>query len=178
MDTFGRLVDPHTVSFERLLPGPLDKIWSYLADGGKRGEWFASGPLPANLGERFQLYFDHKTLSPHQAPPPERFRDTDKNGFVSNNTLLAYEPMRRLAFSFGEESPPPSEVEFVLRPEGDKVRLILTHRRIPTLAYAVDVSGGWHSHLSILEYKANNQVPPAFWDVWRQTEHSYDRRYE
>ena len=86
--------------------------------------------------------------------------------------------MHRLAYTFGHESPQPSQVEFVLTPEGDKIRLTLTHSKIPDRAYAVNVSGGWHAHLSILQYKAEGKVPPAFWDVWRQTEHTYEKRYD
>ncbi len=47
-------------------------------------------------------------------------------------------------------------------PEDNRVRLTLTHRKIPTRDYAIDVSGGWRSHLDILRYKAEGKVPPAF----------------
>jgi uncharacterized protein YndB with AHSA1/START domain len=177
MDNFGKRIDEHTVRFERLLPGPVEKIWAYLTDGQKRGEWFASGPLPAKVGETFELRFKHSDLSPNKAPPPERFKDMDLKGFVATEKLLALEPMRRVAYTFGHENPPPSEVEFALAPEGDQVRLTLTHRKIPDRAYAVNVSGGWHSHLAILQDKAEGKVPPAFWDVWRETEHTYEKRY-
>lgn len=177
-DQFGTRIDAHTVRFERLLPGPLEKIWAYLTDGEKRGEWFASGAIPAKVGEEFTLNFRHSALSPNTAPPPERFKEMDANGFHSKERLLALEPMRRLVHTFGAEQPPQSEVEFLLTPEGDKVRLTLTHRKIPDRAYAVNVSGGWHSHLSILQLKAEGKVPPPFWDVWRKTEHSYEERYD
>ena len=177
MDNFGTRIDAHTVRFERLLPGPVEKIWAYLTDGQKRGEWFASGAIPAKVGESFELSFKHSELSPNKAPPPERFKDMDAKGFHSKERLLALEPMRRLVHTFGEDNPPPSEVEFLLTPEGDKVRLTLTHRKIPDRAYAVNVSGGWHAHLAILQYKAECKTPPPFWDVWRETEHSYEKHY-
>jgi len=178
MDEFGERIDAHTVRFERLLPGPLEKIWAYLTDGQKRGEWFAAGDLPAKVGETFELRFKHDDLSPNKAPPPERFKEMNETGFRATEKLLALEPMRRLAYTFGNENPPPSEVEFVLTPEGEKIRLTLTHRKIPDRPYAVNISGGWHSHLAILQYKAEGKVPPPFWDVWRQTEHTYEKRYD
>ena len=95
----------------------------------------------------------------------------DKTGHTSSNILLAREPPHRLVFTFGPEGRDRSEVEFRLtsgRPQDNKVRLTLTHRKIPDRKYAVDVSGGWHSHLAILQDKAEGKVPPAFWDVWRQ----------
>jgi uncharacterized protein YndB with AHSA1/START domain len=181
MDNFAIRPDEHTVQFVRILPGPVERIWDYLWDGKKRGEWFASGPMPTKPGESFDMFFKHSTLSPRQAPPPEKFIDMDKNGHQSRNVLLAYEPPHRLVFSFGPDAQADSEVEFLLSQEGDpkdnKVRLILNHRKIPDRAFAVNVSGGWHSHLAILQYKIEGKVPPAFWDVWRETENTYEKRY-
>ena len=54
----------------------------------------------------------------------------DEKGHSSTNTLLVYEPPYRLVFTFGEGKYGPdkaTEVEFLLKPEGEKVRLILTH---------------------------------------------------
>jgi len=103
----------------------------------------------------------------------------DKTGHTATNTLLACEPPHLLAFTFGPETRPgeKSEVEFRLTEEGDKVRLTLTHRKIPDMDFARGVSGGWHAHLAILEDKANGRVPPAFWNVWRSMEGAYDKRY-
>ena len=65
-----------------------------------------------------------------------------------------------------------SEVEFRLAQEGDKVRLTLTHRKIPDRAFALGVSGGWHSHIwrSCNTKRKVKELPPAFWDVWRETD--------
>ena len=178
---YGILADEHTVQFVRILPGPIERIWPYLWDGKKRGEWFASGDMPTKPGESFEMHFKHSTLSPHQAPPPPQFIEMDKTGHHSRNILLAYEPPRRLVFTFGDEKGVASEVEFRLDPEGDpkdnKVRFTLTHSKIPDRAFAVNVSGGWHAHLAILQDKAEGKVPPAFWDVWRQYDGVYDKRY-
>lgn len=178
MSNYGVRVDAHTVRFERLLPGPIERVWAYLADGDKRGEWFASGALPAKVGESFELRFKHSDLSPNKAAPPEKFAEMDKTGHSGREVLLAIEPPHRLVFSFGHEEKTASEVEFRLMPEGEKVRLVLTHSKIPDRAYAINVSGGWHSHLDILQYKAEGRVPPAFWDVWRGIEDVYEQRYD
>jgi len=181
MDNFAKQLDAHTIELVRILPGPIEKIWAYLWDGEKRGEWFASGAMPTKVGESFEMRFKHSELSPHTAAPPEKMADMDCNGHVSRNILLAYEPPRRLVFTFGLEKNIHSEVEFRLDPEGDpkdnKVRFTLTHSKIPDRQFAVGVSGGWHSHLAILEDKANGRVPPAFWDLWREIDGVYDKRY-
>ncbi len=179
MDEFGQLIDPHTVRFERLLPGPIERIWDYLADGKKRGEWFAAGDLPARPGESFELRFKHQDLSPNKAPPPQGFEEMDQKGHVATNTLLALDKPRRMVFTFGPSTRDGvSEVEFRLQEEaGNKVRLILTHSKIPDRKFARDVSGGWHAHLAILQDKAEGRTPPAFWDVWRKYDGVYDTRY-
>jgi uncharacterized protein YndB with AHSA1/START domain len=139
--------------------------------------------MPSKVGETFHMQFKHSKLSPHTTEPPEKMREKARNGHSSTNVLLACEPPRRLAFTFGGEKDPNkiSEVEFRLEPEGDpkdnKVRLTLTHTKIPDRGVMVGVSGGWHAHLDVLGYRARGETPPAFWDIWRQYDGVYDKRY-
>ena len=184
MDTFAKKLDDHTIQFVRILPGPIEKVWDYLADGKKRGLWFAGGDLPSKVGETFEMRFKHSELSPNQAPPPERLKEMDAKGHKSSNVLLALEPPHRLVFTFGGEKNPDevSEVEFKLTQEGppadNKVRFTLTHSKIPNRNIMLGVSGGWHSHLDVLQYRAEGKVPPAFWDIWRQNNDGvYEKRY-
>ena len=34
------------VRFERLLPGPIERVWAYLTESDKRSLWLASGAMP------------------------------------------------------------------------------------------------------------------------------------
>jgi uncharacterized protein YndB with AHSA1/START domain len=178
MDEFGTFLDKHTLQFVRILPGPIENVWAFLWDSEKRGQWFASGAMPTKVGETFSMHFKHSTISPHQAEPPEKMREMDKTGHNSRNVLLAYEPPHRLVFTFGPEKNVDSEVEFLLKEEGDKVRFTLTHRKIPDRAFALGVSHGWHSHLAALQYRAEGKTPPAFWDIWRKYDGAYEKRYD
>lgn len=66
-----------------------------------------------------------------------------------------------------------------LTPQSDgKVKLTLTHSKLPDRKYALNISGGWHSHLAMLQHKAEGRVPPSIWDVWRQLQGVYDQRYD
>ena len=179
MIDFAEKLNDRTIEFVRILPGPIERVWDYLWDSEKRGEWFASGPMPAKVGETFHMQFKHSKLSPHTTEPPEKMREMDKTGHSSTNTLLVCEPPRRLAFTFGGEKDPNkiSEVEFRLEPQGDKVRLTLTHSKIPDRGIMLGVSGGWHAHLDVLGYRARGETPPAFWDIWRKYDGVYDKRY-
>ena len=181
MENFGKLVNPETVVFERLLPGPVKRVFDFLWNEEKRKLWFTSGVMPTRTGEKFHMHWKHNEYSPHKAVPPERMIEMDAKGHDSTNTLLAYEPPYRLAYTFGEDKTRPghqnAEVEFLLMPEGDKVRLILTHTKVPDRGYALGVSTGWHSHLDVLEYQLKNETPPAFWDIFRRYDGVYDKRY-
>ena len=59
-----------------------------------------------------------------------------------------------------------------------KVRLVLTHSRLPDRGFKLSISGGWHSHLDILEHKLRGETPPGFWDIWRKYDGAYDARYD
>ncbi len=180
-DEFGIRVDDSTVRFERVLPGPIEKAWSYLAESDKRAQWFTSGALPAKIGEPFEMTFHHADYSPHKSPPPPGYENVDREPQKMTSILLALEPPHRLAFTFGKPVADGqySEVDIRLTPQPDgKVKLTLTHSKLPDRAYALNISGGWHSHLSMLQHRAEDRVPPSIWDIWRQLQGVYDKRYD
>ena len=181
MSEFGLRIDDTTVRFERLLPGPIEKVWAYLADSYKRGEWFTSGALPAKVGEPFEMTFHHADYSPHKSPPTPGYENVDREPQKMTSILLALEPPHRLAFTLGKPIADAqyTEVDIRLTPQSDgKVKLTLTHSKLPDRTYALNISGGWHSHLAMLQHKAEGRVPPSIWDVWRQLQGVYDQRYD
>ena len=177
MGDVAEVLSESAIRFTRILPGPIERVWEYLHDGKKRGEWFCSGDTPSKPGETFEVRFKHADLSPTQAAPPEKYKKMDESGHVGLCRLLEVEPPRRMVFEFDARDPNSSIVEFLLTQEGDKVRFTLTHSNIHNNKDARSFSGGWHSHLEILQYKAEGRTPPAFWDVWREVEQAYDKRY-
>ena len=42
---FGTVTAPGAVRIQRLLPGPIERVWEYLADGGLRRQWLAAGDM-------------------------------------------------------------------------------------------------------------------------------------
>ena len=180
MDTYGKLVNPQTVVFERLLPGPIERVFAFLFEEDKRKLWFTTGAMPTTPGEKFQMHWKHSSYSPNTSVAPDAMKEMDEKGHSSTNTLLVYEPPHRLVFTFGEGKYGPdnaTQVEFLLKPQGDQVRLILTHSKIPERGYALGVSGGWHAHLDVLEMQLKGETPPGFWDVWRRYDGTYEKRY-
>lgn len=172
----GRVADEETaVRFERLLPGPIERVWHWIADSDKRAQWLAPGELPAAPGQSFDLVFDNAGLSPHRAPIPERFRKYE-GVFRSRHQVLRLDPPRLLAMTWGGGKEPPSEVVFELAPEGDKTRLTITHTRLKDRAIRLDVSGGWHAHLAVLAERLAGRTPPAFLAMVATIEDDYARR--
>jgi len=45
MSEFGVLTEARTIRFQRLLPGPIERVWAFLTESDKRGRWLASGPM-------------------------------------------------------------------------------------------------------------------------------------
>jgi uncharacterized protein YndB with AHSA1/START domain len=173
MKDYPEVVSPTEIRFERLLPGPIENVWSYLTDSRKRGEWLASGPMELRVGGKVALRFKHSELSPLQAPPPERFTKMDAEGHNAEETITELDPPRRLAFTWDGQGDDPSEVVFELAPRGDKVLLTLTHRKLPNDAERIGTAGGWHCHLTILVEKLEGRTPPAFWDVFGKIDAEY-----
>ena len=54
-ELYGVLTDPVTLRIERRLPGPIERIWSYLTDGELRRQWLASGDMKLEAGSSFEL---------------------------------------------------------------------------------------------------------------------------
>lgn len=177
MADFGTLVAPGSVRFERILPGPIERVWSYLTDPDKRARWLAGGAMQLEVGGSVDLWFKHDDLSPVEAPTPERFAGS-KEGSSLRGTVTECAPPHRLAFTWGDGEEHPSEVTFELETVGDGVRLTLTHRRLgDDRKVWANVSGGWHTHLAILDDVLSDRVPQPFFAVFEEIEAAYAGRY-
>jgi len=42
------LIKPSTIRFERLLPGPVERVWAYLTESKKRATWLAAASRSAH----------------------------------------------------------------------------------------------------------------------------------
>lgn len=163
---------PDTVCFERALPGPIERVWSYLVDSDKRGQWLASGVMETRAGSTFQMRFLHSSLSQTPSAPPERFQSFAE-GVSSSHRVIACDPPHLLAITWGNPADP-SEVTFELAPEDGQVRPTVTHRKIKPADIA-GTSGGWHTHLDILEDRLDGHLPQPFWPIFNQLLARYEQ---
>lgn len=173
MNDDATVLESGAVRFERLLPGPIDRVWRYLAEPEKRARWFCGGETEAAVGGRIDLFFRHSLIT--DEPPPERYRAMNETGHLSPATITAWEPPHRLGFLWSGMGD--SEVTFELSEVGERVRLVLTHRRLPTKSDMANVSSGWHLHLDLLEDELESRPHRGFWSRQAPLLADYEARY-
>jgi uncharacterized protein YndB with AHSA1/START domain len=160
-----------TVRLERLLPGPIERVWSYLTDARKRATWFAGGEFELRPGGKAELVFDHRNLS--SEPIPAKY--ANESVARCDCRVVRCEPPRLLSFDWkwGEED---SRVTFELAPQGDKVLLTVTHARLPTRKDMVQVASGWDAHVGILADLLEGKPARPFWATHARLEKDYEAR--
>src|ERR1700752_5523791 len=93
----GVLIEPATLKIERLLPGPIERVWAYLTESDLRRKWLAAGPMEGKDGAPFEVVWrnDELTNPPGQRPPgmPDEHR--------MESRILEVDPPRKLAIAFG-----------------------------------------------------------------------------
>ena len=175
MNEYGVLTEPNTVKIERLLPGPIERVWSYLTESDKRGKWLSFGDMDLRVGGRVEHVFNNSALTRNDEPPPAKYAQL--GGEVRMHGIItAAEPPRLLSYTWAGDFATGSEVRFELMPKGDKVLLVVTHRRLGGHDELISVSAGWHTHLDILADRLSGREPPGFWTTHTRLEAEYERR--
>ena len=175
MNEYGELLDESTVRFERLLPGPIERVWSFLTENEQRARWLCGGDVDCSVDGRVDMHFHNTSLSSDEdIPRPEKYRDNpEKMSFAGVVTRCEPPHLLEHTWEFGEES---SEGCYRLEEEGDKVRLVLTHRRLESAEKVLDVSGGWHTHLNLLVDVLAGKKPRPFYTMQLQYAAEYRQR--
>ena len=171
MGEFGVVTQARTVRLERVLPGPIERVWAYLTESEKRKTWLAAGPMELRVGGGVELTFNNTELTPHREAPPDKYKEA--GCAVVRGRVTRCDPPRLLSYTWGESE---SEVTFELAPEGENVLLVLTHRRLPDRTTMVSVAGGWHAHVGIMIDRLNSREPRPFWSTHARLEAEYERR--
>jgi uncharacterized protein YndB with AHSA1/START domain len=168
MESYGVLIEPATLRIERLLPGPIERVWSFLTENDQRRKWLAAGDMPLRVGGEFELVWRNAELNDEPTERPDSFPEEHRMA----SRITEIEPPRRLAFTWGSTG----GVTFDLEERGEQVLLTLTHHRVPDRATLLNVSAGWHAHLDTLVARASDQAPAPFWPTWSRLKEEYDAR--
>jgi uncharacterized protein YndB with AHSA1/START domain len=173
MTGLGTVIDSHTIRFERLLPGPVERVWDYLTKSECLVTWLAEGEIDPRAGGQVELRFDV-----HEVP------ERAKAGAIIRGVVARFEPPRVLAYSWVDacadrppaESPAPDPVvTFELEGRGGDALLVLTHRQLPA-ALMPGFGAGWHTHLGILLARLRGEQPEPFLAVFRRLLPIYARQ--
>lgn len=123
------------VRFQRLLPGPIERVWQYLTEADKLPEWFGQGAIEAHQGGGVSLMDGHIRGVVTQCRPPHLLIYT-WNVFAPGQEVSDY---------------PESYLKLELQAQEDgQVLLTLTH--LPILErFERQNAMGWHTFLDLLE---------------------------
>jgi len=175
VNDYGELLDANTVRFERLLPGPIERVWSYLVESEKRARWLCGGDVETSIDGHVDMHFHNVSLSSAEdIPRPDKYKDRPEKVSFAGKVIRCEEPhVLEHTWEFDNES---SLVCYELKEQGDKVQLVLTHRRLETKDTVLSVSGGWHTHLNVLEDVLGDGKPRPFYKMQLQYESEYIKR--
>lgn len=152
-------IAPDTIRLERTLDAPLETVWRYLTDADLRRQWFMGGS-DARAGGEFELVVDHDNLSDDKdVPYPESYAAF--KGAVWAEKVLRFEPPLLLETTF--QGGKNGIVTYQLSSDGDRTRLVLTHRGIRSDTGAQDFGTGWNSHMTVLQERLAGRAVPNFW---------------
>jgi uncharacterized protein YndB with AHSA1/START domain len=165
---YGTLTEPMTLTIQRVLPGPIERIWAYLTESELRKKWLAAGEMGLKPGTSFEFVWRNAELND---PPTQRPEGHSEEHRLTCE-ITEFEPPRRLSITWGRSG----GVTFELEARGARVLLTVTHRRLPDRETMLMVSAGWHAHLDVLVARASGEEPAPFWDSWLRLREEYARR--
>ena len=175
MNDYAEMLDDQSVRFERLLTGPIERVWRYLTESDKRAQWLCGGDVETSVDGHVDMHFHNVSLSSDDdIPRPEKYRDMpEKVSFAAKVTRCEPPHLLEHTWEFEDEN---SLVLYELSEQGDKVKLVLTHRRLEDTDVVLSVSGGWHTHLNLLVDILDGSKPRPFYKMQAQFEAEYTER--
>lgn len=165
---YGSLTEPATLTIQRYLPGPVERIWAYLTESGLRRKWLAAGEMRLEPGAPFEFVWRNDELTDPPGPRPEGF-DAEHR---MQSHVVEVDPPHGLTIAWRNSG----DVTFTLEPKGERVLLTIVHRRLPDRPTMLNVGAGWHMHLDTLVARASGTEPAPFWEGWLRLKAEYDKR--
>src|SRR3954464_6681164 len=110
-DVYGVLIEPATLKIERLLPGPIERVWAYLTESDLRRRWLAAGEMQMKVGAPFELVWRNSELADPPGGRPAGFSDEHRG----QCRITELDSPRKLAFAWEGAG----EVSIELTEQGD-----------------------------------------------------------
>jgi uncharacterized protein YndB with AHSA1/START domain len=142
MNDNGQITTARCVRFERLLPGPIERVWEHLTETKLLPGWFGEGVIEHRSGGEVRLMGGHIRGVVTQWNPPRRL-------VYTWNVLDPGEDISRY---------PESYLTIELEPRGKDVLLTLTH--LPILdRFEKQNAMGWHTFLDMVDAAVRGSAP-------------------
>ena len=109
-EAYGALIEPTTLKIQRLLPGPIERVWAYLTESELRRQWLAAGEMEMKVGATFTFTWRNDELS----TPPTKRPDSFPKEHTLESRITELDPPRKLAIAWGSSG----GVSFELEPQG------------------------------------------------------------
>ena len=168
-DSYGTLIEPTTLKIQRLLPGPIERVWAYLTDSDLRRQWLAAGAMEMKAETPVEFVWRNDELTDPPGDRPQGFPDEHR----MQSRITEIDPPRKISFTWNGSG----EVTVELEPRANnKVLLTLVHRRILERKSRLMIGAGWHMHLDVLVARVEGRPPDPFWDGWVRLRNEYDQR--
>ncbi len=157
MNALGTIVGHDAVRFDRLLPGPIERVWSYLTNSEHLSRWFCAGTVAPAVGGEVSF-------------------EMGMNGRVT-----VYDPPHVLEYTWNEPEYSRGAVldtlvRWELRTEGEQVRLLLVHRRLAGTTLT-QFGAGWHAVLDSLGAHLQGRESPSIEAMFAELEPAYESRF-
>ena len=167
-DAYGVLTKPTTLKIQRRLPGPIDRVWSYLTDSDLRRQWLAAGTMELKPDAPFEFVWRNSELTDPPGQRPDGFGEEHR----MQCRVIECAPPDKLVFTWGANA----EVSWELKAQGNEVLFTIIHRRVTERAILLNVSAGWHAHVDVLAARLEGVAPAPFWDAWSALKKDYEKR--
>jgi uncharacterized protein YndB with AHSA1/START domain len=145
--------DQPTLSFERRLPHPVDRVWQAITEPGELQQWFPSRvEADLRVGGKMKFIFEEHTV-------PEM-----------PGEVTELDPPRVFAFAWGED-----HMRFELEPvDGDRECALRLTVQLAARDKAARDAAGWHVCLDRLARVLDGEDGPP--SDWRSLYEEYERR--
>jgi uncharacterized protein YndB with AHSA1/START domain len=163
MNAFGTIANTSTIRFERMCPGPAERVWDYLTRPDLLATWLADGELELRVGGYVELHFDAETVGLGHA----------RSSPVISGVVTRCQAPDSLSF-YWTDAMTISNVIFELERRGSEVLLLLTHARLPKSVLPT-CSASWHAHLDILEEQLHHRPSSSFPVLYESVRPHYEQ---
>src|SRR5688572_30680005 len=96
IDAYGVVSEPATLTMQRLLPGPVERIWGYLTESDLRRRWLAAGEMTLEVGAPFEFVWRNDELTDPPGARPDGFGGEHR----MQSRITELDPPRRIAFTW------------------------------------------------------------------------------